>query len=66
MFYCDGVETCENGECVNGDPIECPDGEWCEEVSESCVHLDNLWLSWYVFILLINYIVIVIDTFIDD
>ena len=46
IFYCDGEEICENGECVNGDPVECGDGLWCDEVSESCVAINDLSLPW--------------------
>ena len=43
------MEICQNGECINGDPIDCGDGLWCEEISESCVELDDLFVSWYVY-----------------
>ena len=39
---CDGVETCVDGECVAGEPLECDDGVSCTEDScdaeLGCVH----------------------------
>ena len=47
IFYCDGEEACVDGECISGDPIDCDDGLWCDEVSESCLPLDELSVPWY-------------------
>ena len=49
-LYCNGEETCQNGTCINDDPIDCGDGLWCDEIAESCLPLDQLFVPWYVFV----------------
>ncbi len=45
-FYCDGIEKCIQGICVNGDSIVCNDSvvctnDFCDEISDSCQFLPD-------------------------
>jgi len=41
--FCNGVETCSNGKCMGGMPLDCDDGvnctvDDCDEAMQKCVH----------------------------
>ena len=35
--YCNGAPTCEAGACVAAVPVDCPDGQECDETANACV-----------------------------
>ena len=45
-LYCNGVETCIDGTCQNGDTVDCSDGigctdDTCNEDNDTCEHIPN-------------------------
>ncbi|MDX1776637.1 MAG: hypothetical protein R3297_08640, partial [Desulfobulbales bacterium] len=46
LLFCTGVETCVDGVCVAGTPVDCNDGvdcteDTCDEDADACVHTPN-------------------------